>query len=171
MNRNINTIVVLTSALAVSLAFGSVGKAEPQAQLKPLNLEQIHGEVRAVLLRTGQVISTTNPLEFVVTYVVEVPTNGAFSDLHFSSDKEIALGIRGKPVVFHGSISTISMEFKKLPRQSELTEPKERAGKAMLAQETVFHGLKIDARKIDLRLRFDWRGREMLFDFKDVPLN
>jgi len=41
----------------------------------------------------------------------------------------------------------------------------------MLAKETVFEGLKVEAKRIDVKVQFSWRGSDMLFDFKDVPLN
>jgi len=159
----------MLGSLMAALSLGIAGLAA--APIKPLNLEQNHGEVRVILLRAGQVVLSNHLPVFVVTYVVEVPTNGAFSDLHFSSSNDITLGVRGKPIAISCPVSTGSMDFNKLPRQNELIRPSERAGKVMLAQETVFDGLNVDAPKIDVKLQFTWRKNPMLFDFKDVPLN
>ena len=164
MKTRIKSLVVMA---VVMIAAFFTGDAAP---LKPLNLEQTHSEVRVVLLRAGQMVSTNNQPEFVVTYIVEVPNKGAFSDLHFYSTNEIALAVRGKPFEFQG-FSSSAMDFKDLPRQEELSRPGARDGKSMIAQDIVFQGLKVDSKKIDVKLQFTWRGNKMRFDFKDVPLN
>jgi hypothetical protein len=41
----------------------------------------------------------------------------------------------------------------------------------MIAEDVVFRGLKIDAEKLDVKLKFTWRGSPLAFDFKDVSLN
>ncbi len=168
MKTQINPIVPVFVAMLMGALYGNAGEQRPA---KALNLEKSRGEVRVVLLRVGQVVSTNDHQMFAVTYVVEVPRKGAFSDLHFSSDMEITLAAHGKPVEFHGGTSSGAMDFKELPRQSELSKPATKEGKAMLAKEIVFEGLKVEAKKIDVRLQFSWRGSDMLFDFKDVPLN
>jgi len=145
--------------------------AGQSAALKPLNLEQTRGEVRVVLLRAGQVVLTNNQTQFVVTYVVEVPAKGAFSDLSFSSNTEITLAVKGKPIEFQGESSSSAMDFKELSRQNELIKPVVKEGKEMLAQENVFKDLIVEAKKLDVKLQFTWRGNERVFDFKDVPLN
>jgi hypothetical protein len=166
-NRIIATSVILLTLMA-TICLGFAGQS---AALKPLNLEQTQGEVRVVLLRAGQVVSTNNQIQFIVTYVVEIPKKGAFADLHFSSNDEIALVVKGKPVEFYGESSSSAMDFKELPRQNELIKPKAIEGREMLAQDIVFKDLKIEARKFDVKLKFSWRGNERSFDFKDVPLN
>jgi hypothetical protein len=166
-----NSIRVCLLAAAALLGPVFAGNAQPKPALRPLNLEQTQGDVRVVLLRAGRVTSASNRLDLVVTYAVEVPTNGAFSDLQFSSADEIALVVHGKLVDFHGNASTAAMDFEQLPRAGEVTRPKARPGKVMLAQETVFPGLKIDAEKMEVKLHFTWRGHARCFDFKDVPLN
>ncbi len=161
----------MMTALAALFVLLCLGAAKQPAPLKPLNLEQVQGEVRIVLLRAGQVVLTNNQMQFVVTYVVEVPRKGAFSDLSFSSSNEITLAVKGKPIEFHGESSSSAMDFKELSRQNELIKPVVKEGKEMLAQENVFKDLKIEAKKLDVKLQFTWRGNERVFDFKDVPLN
>ncbi len=160
----------LTTALTALLAALCLGAASGSAPLKPLNLEKTHGPVRVVLLRAGQVISTNNQPEFVVTYVVEIPSEGAFSDLHFSSSNEIELKANRKVIAWSGGFSSSAMGFNNLPRQNELSKPKEFPGKAMLALDIVYSGLKIDAKAVDLKLQFTWRKNQQVFEFKNVPL-
>jgi len=161
-------MVAALATLFVSLCLGVTAQFAP---LKPLNLEKTREQVRVVLLRAGQVISTNSQPEFVVTYVVEIPSKGAFSDLHFYSTNEIELKANGKVIEWNGGFSSSAMGFNDLPRQNELSKPKELPGKAMLAQDMVFSGLKVNAKKIDVNLQFTWRGSQQVFDFKDVPLN
>ena len=63
-----------------------------------------------------------------------------------------------------------SMDFKDLPRPSELSNPAPRDGYAMLAEEITFTGLQIQAKQIDIKIQFVWRGTDQLFDFKNVPV-
>jgi hypothetical protein len=163
--------MAMMTALAALLVLLCLGATKQPAPLKPLNLEKIQGQVRVVLLRAGQVGLTNNQPEFIVTYVVEIPSKGAFSDLHFYSTNEIELKVNGKTIEWRGGFSSGAMGFNDLPRQNELSKPKELPGKSMLAQDTVFDGLKIDAKKIDVKLQFTWRGSQQVFEFKDVPLN
>ena len=165
MKTRIKPLVVMAVVMIAAIFTGDA------APLKPLNLEQTRSEVRVVLLRAGQVVSTNNQMQFVVTYVVEVPAKGAFSDLSFNSNNEITLVVKEKPIEFHGESSSSAMDFKELPRQSELIKPAAKEGKEMLAQEIVFKDLKIEAKQLDVKLQFAWRGNERVFDFKDVPLN
>jgi hypothetical protein len=169
MKTQIKSIVTVKASLVAAFASISLGIAGQQTPVKSLNLEQTRGNVRVVLLRAGRLISTNGQPEVVVTYVVEVPNKGAFSDLHFSLDNECILAVRGKPLECRGSSS--SMGFKDLPRQNELSKLVAREGRSMLAEEILFRSLKMEAKKIDVKLQFSWRGQEMVFDFKDVPLN
>lgn len=171
MNRPAKAMTTLGAAFAVLLGLlcpVSAGQAEP---LKPLNQEKTQGEVRVVLLRAGKVISSEKEAQWVVTYGVEVPLKGAFSDLAFSSEDEVALSVKGKNINSWGDFGSGSMGFDDLPRQGELRKPEVAPGKAMLAEDVVFRGLKIDAEKLDVKIRFTWRGSPLTFDFKDVPLN
>ena len=153
MNRRITHIFAATLAIAAILFISYRLDAGEQKTKPGLNFEKVQGEVRVVLLRAGQVPSTNGQTAFVVTYIVEIPMKGAFSDLHFSSDKEVSIEVRGKPIKFSGSTSGSSSDFKDLPGQSELTKPVGREGMAMLAQERIFKDLKIDAKTVDLRIR------------------
>ena len=106
----------------------------------------------------------------VRTYGVEVPTNGAFSDLSFSSNDEIGLVVGGKPIDFRGGLSSGSMGFGELPRQAELHKPALQEGKAMIFEDVTFTGLHIGAQQVDIRIRFFWRGSLLSFDFQNVPV-
>ena len=159
--------IVPLVAIALGICFATAENPKP---LKALNLEQSQGEVRVILLRAGWTASTNNAKPLVITCAIEVPVKGAFSDLHFNSADEIALTGHGKAVEFH-SVSSATMDLKDLPRQSELTRPATREGRAMIAEELTLNDIHLDAKQIDVKLHFLWRGNEMNFDFKDVPLN
>ena len=62
------------------------------------------------------------------------------------------------------------MGVDKLPRQDELVKPAIRPDKAMLGEEVVLEGVKVDAKKVDVKIQFSWRDNKMAFDFKDVPV-
>jgi hypothetical protein len=156
--------------MLITFSTANFATAAEQRQNNSFNQEQTQGEVRVILLRVSQLIVSNQP-NFVVTYAVEIPVKGAFADLHFSSDKELALSVKGKPLYFPGSFSSTSMDFKALPRQNELIKPKVHEGKAMLAEEIVIAGLKVKASHVDLKIQFSWRGTEMKFDFQGVPTN
>ncbi|MBI3878625.1 MAG: hypothetical protein HY301_00975 [Verrucomicrobia bacterium] len=171
MRKRICFIPVLIVA-ALTAIFGiDAGRAGERAKSKRPNLEKTHGDVRVVLLRIGQVVTSTNKPKFVVTYVVEIPKEGAFSDLHFRSDKELRLFVRGKPLEPHGEVSSGAMGFEKLPRRDELTKPTLHEGKAMIAQNIELTEFNVREKKLDVKIEFTWRGKEMSFDFKDVPMD
>ncbi len=134
------------------------------------NPEMSQGQVRVVLLRATPYSFATNPPAFCVTYVVAVPTNGAFSDLKFSSHDEIVLSTSGKPIELKGGMSSTATGFADLPRQGELRQPVLQDGMAMLAQDLTFPDLTVDATRMDIRLRFSWRGTPLSFEFENVPV-
>ena len=166
------TRIKLISTAMVAVFVGiCLSSAVGRKLTKALNLESTIGDVRVVLLRVGPVISTNGPRSFAVTYAVEVPAEGAFSDLHFKSATQITLSVRGKPVQFGDGFSSGAMDFTQLPRQDELMRPATREGKAMLAMDVEIENVKIKAKKVDVKIQFAWRGKEQKFEFKDVPLN
>lgn len=174
MNLKIKTIKFAIAAFVAVIASTCLSFAGQSASLKQLNLETTQGEVRVVLLRAGQVISTNGQIQFVATYAVEIPKKGAFSDLHFYSTNELTLAVHGKPVEF-SSISGSSMGFDELHQKTDLIEPETTKGKAMITEDIVIGNLdgdlKLDAKKADAIVQFDWRKNPMKFVFKDVPLN
>jgi hypothetical protein len=167
----VKAMTILSAALAVLLAPLCPAFAGQSVPLKPLNQEKIQGEVRVILLRAGKIITLKNEEQTVVTYAIEIPQTGAFSDLSFSSNDEIAFSAKGKAIECEGPSGSTAMGFDDLPRQDELSKPKVASGKAMLAEEIVFRRLKTDAEKVDVKLKFTWRGNKLTFDFKEVALN
>ena len=170
MKFKTKTIKFAIAAFVAVIASSCLGFASQLAPLKQLNLEITQGEVRVVLLRAGQVISTNGQIQFVATYAVEIPDKGAFSDLHFYSNTELNLAVNGKPVEFN-NIESSEMGFDELLQKTDLNKLETHTGKAMIAQDVVIKDLKIDAKMVDVIVQFDWRKNPMKFDFKDVPLN
>lgn len=164
----LSSIIVVTLFIVLC-----VGCREPGGAAKvvdPFTNDLTQGQVRVVLLRACPDASVADQSTFVVTYGVEVPTDGAFSDLSFSSNDEIALLVRGKPVAFRSGFSSAAMGFGDLPRQTELRQPALPEGRAMLFQDLTFPDLEIEAKHMDIRLRFSWRGSSRSFDFQGVPV-
>ena len=169
MKSQILSASVSITALGVILIVGCNPPAGTLDATSKLNPDVRQGQVRVVLLRVGPVVATNDRPAFVVTYGVEVPTEGAFSDLSFNSKDEIALVVRGKPLDYH-ELSSGAMGFDALPRQSELSKPGIQQGKAMIFQDTVFNGLVVDAKQLEVRLQFSWRGTPLHFSFENVPV-
>lgn len=105
----------------------------------------------------------------MVTYGVEVPQKGAFSDLIFGSTEEVAASAGGKPITATKGSSSLSTGFKDLPRLGEMTEPLISQGRAMIAEEVVWEGTVVESKTVDLKIQFKWRGGDRVFNFKDVP--
>jgi hypothetical protein len=163
-------VLVTLIAVWAILATGPGGLTQqPVANQRP-NLEKTQGEVRVILLRVGNVIASNQKPGFGVTFAIEVPQQGAFSDLSIRSNEEVALAVNGRPVKIPGASSSGSMGIDKLPRQHELVLPTVPKGRATLGEQVEFEGLTIDAKKIDVTIRFSWRKQEMTFAFKDVPV-
>jgi hypothetical protein len=163
------------SAVAMALALGTIALVaiSCSAQKRPtatLPIEQSHGDVRVILMRVGQIRSPDNKPAIEVTYAVEIPQQGAFSDLHFFSNNEVTLAIDGKPVQPPGGFSSSSLGLDELPRKHELQKPEVRQGKAMIGQEVVVEGVQTQSRSIDVQLRFSWRHQQLAFSFPDVAL-
>ena len=159
-----NILIFLMTAVIVCPLVAAGG----EAGVKP-NIETTQGELRVVLLRVGKCVSVNNQTNFVVTYGVEVPQKGAFSDLHFGSGEEVTLSVGGKPITPTNGYSSLSTGFKDLPRQSEMTEPLTPKGRAMLAEEVVWEGTVVESKTVDLKIQFKWRGDDRVFNFTDVP--
>jgi len=172
MKTQIRSISAFNAALCVILVAGCNPPAEVPDATRKLKPDVSQGQVRVVLLRVGPVVSTNDRPTFVVTYGVEVPTEGAFSDLSFNTKDEIALVVHGKPLddALLGELSSGAMGFDALPRQSELSKPAIQQGKAMIFQDTVFTGLVVDAKQLEVRLQFSWRGTPLRFSFENVPV-
>ena len=113
-------------------------------------------------------------MQFVATYAVEIPSQGAFSDLHFYSTNELNLAVHGKVVEF-SKFEGSTMGFDELQKKTDLLQPETTKGKSMIAEDILIGNLdgnlKLDAKKADLIVQFDWRKNPMKFVFKDVPLN
>ena len=170
MKKQIRSISAIIATLCVILVAGCSPPADAPDATRKLNPDVSQGQVRVVLLRVGPVVSTNDRPTFVVTYGVEVPAEGAFSDLSFNSKDEIALVVRGKLLDYFREFSSGAMGFDALPRQSELSKPAIQQGKAMMFQDTVLTGLEIDAKRVDVRLQFSWRGTPQHFSFENVPV-
>jgi len=170
MKTQIRSISAFIAALCVILVAGCNPPAEVPDATRKLKPDVSQGQVRVVLLRVGPVVSTNDRPTFVVTYGVEVPAEGAFSDLTFNSNDEIALVVHGKPLDYYGELSSGAMGFDALPRQSELSKPAIQQGKAMIFQDIVFTGLVVDAKQLEVRLQFSWRGTPLRFSFENVPV-
>lgn len=161
--------VILFAALAIA-ATGLAGLAQQTVPNQKPNLEKTQGEVRVILLRVGGVIASNQKPGFGVTFAIEVPQQGAFSDLSIRSNDEVTLTVNGSPVKIPGAVSSGSMGIDKLPRQQELVLPTVPKGRATFGEQVEFEGLTIDAKKIDVAIRFSWRKQEMTFTFKNVPV-
>jgi hypothetical protein len=169
MNKRISSILRAILALFVlAVANVDVRAAETSAGRK-VSLEQTQGDVRVVLLRAGAITSPTNQDSVEVTYVVEIPLKGAFSDLSFGSD-EVTLTANGKPLNVSRQVTGSAMGFDKLPRQNELIKPVVRSGKAMIAEEVLFEGVNVRSKKVNVKIQFSWRGQPFTFTFKDLTL-
>ena len=170
MKTQIRSISAFIAALCVILVAGCNPPADVPDATRKLKPDVSQGQVRVVLLRVGPVVSTNDRPTFVVTYGVEVPTEGAFSDLSFNSKDEITLVVRGKPLDYRGGGGSASVGFSELPRQSELRKPALQDGKAMIFEDVTFTDLHIDAKQIAVRIRFSWRGTPQSFEFQNVPV-
>ena len=119
-------------------------------------------------------ISTNGQIQFVATYAVEIPKQGAFSDLHFYSTNELNLAARGNAVDF-SKVESSAMMFDELQQKTDLLKPKTTKGKSVITEDILIGNvggdLKLDAKKVDVIVQFDWRKNSMKFEFKDVPLN
>lgn len=104
------------------------------------------------------------------TGLTAIPTNGAFSDLSFCSNDEVALFAGGKPIAPQGAISSLSTGFSDLPQRSELRPPVLQPGKATICEHLIFTSLHLDAQAVAIRVRFSWRGSPQTFDFQHVPV-
>jgi hypothetical protein len=132
--------------------------------------EMSRGEVRVILLRIGNSVTTNNLPCFEVTYAVEVPKKGAFADLHFGKSEEVTLSVKGVPIKGAQGTSSLATGIENLPRPAELSRPSAQAEKAILGEHVEFTGLKVKEKNIDIVIRFDWRGQKLEFPFKSVPI-
>ncbi len=158
-------------ALVAMLASAIPATAGDLQTARKANLEMSQGDVRVILLRTRSVVLTNGQSGFAVTFAVEVPQKGAFSDLAFSSDTEVVLIEGGKLLTPPGFSGMMYGSFKQLPFRNELIEPATTDGNAMCVEDVVFTGIAVHARKIDIRIQFSWRGSPQRFDFKNVVVD
>jgi hypothetical protein len=124
MNVPVKAMTMLSAASAVLSGSFCLAEAGQSLPLKPLNQEMTQGEVRVVLLRAGKVSSSEHEAQWVVTYGIEVPQKGAFSDLGFSSADEVTLAVKGKAVEGLGGWSSGAMGFDDLPDRVSLKNRK-----------------------------------------------
>jgi hypothetical protein len=169
----------LLAGVVACVAIGAVAGGAPTppaatppkpAISSPRFLERTNGPVRGVLLRAGFDGPPGSGGAFGVTYGIEVPQPGAFSDLHIRSDQEASLTVQGKPVPFHGGTVSCSGGFNELRHKAELAMPRVGPGKAMLFEQVDWLGLKLDAVKVDVRIQFSWRKTPLRFDFANVEV-
>jgi hypothetical protein len=168
-----NSQISLISAFMIPLLLLVIQGCSPGTKVAsvpaPSNLEQINQQVRVVLLRASPNSPTNGQPDFVVTFGIEVPKEGAFSDLHIDSN-EVELTAGGRPIAFRGETVSTSTGFENLPRNGELSKPVVTEGNSMIFEDVIFKALQIDAKHADLKILFSWRGTPMRFDFKNVPV-
>ena len=152
---------IFTLLLACTMLAGAAEKKSTH--------EMSRGDVRVILLRVGNSTTTNNQPAFEVTYAVEIPKKGAFSDLKFKGE-EITLAAKGVPIQGATEVSSLSTGIENLPRPSELDHPTAQPEKAILGQHVEFTGLKVKEKTVDLTIRFTWRDRQLEFPFKSVPV-
>jgi hypothetical protein len=193
-NRKMKIRIQMALVLAASAAFlgGGCRPEVPQQQFSPEQYtpEQTHGEVRVVLLEVAQLTVFTDKWHsdaqasgvsaapaFKVTYLVEVPEADGFSSLVLNSTNSLQIAVEGKvvsneitPGVAQGRSMTAT-GFGESAVSSYLSRPQIPVGRTALAEETVLRGLRIDADHVDLSISLNWKKKNMLFDFRDVPVN
>jgi hypothetical protein len=178
------------AAVTALLAGGCRPNIPPQSPSEKYNPEQTQGEVRVVLLEAGQLTVFTDKWNsdaqasgvsaapaFKVTYLIEVPEADAFSALALNTTNLLQIAVEGKivsdeavPGIVRG-ISSDSRGFGESSVRSYLSQPKTPAGRRALIEETVLHGVRIEADHVDLTLRLNWKKKDMVFNFNDVPVN
>jgi hypothetical protein len=159
-------VVIQGLWLVLTLACELVSVA---AEKKP-DAEMSKGDVRVILLRAGNALTTNKEPFFEVTYAVEVPKKGAFGGLHFGKSEEVTLSANGAVIKGARGVSSLSAGIETLPGASELAVPTAGPEKAILGQHVEFAGLKVKEEKIDITIRFDWQGRPLEFPFKGVAV-
>jgi len=177
-------------ALTALLAGGCRPNVPPQSPSETYNPEQTQGEVSVILLEVGQLTVFTDkwhsdPAEsgvsaapvFKVTYLVEVPEADGFGALAINTSNSVQIAVEDKvvsdeavPQIVRDS-SSVAGGFDQSSVKSYLSRPKTPAGKMGLVEETVLRGLRIEADHVDLTLSLSWKKKNMVFDFKDVPVN
>jgi hypothetical protein len=177
-------------AVAALLAGGCRPSVPPQSPSEKYNPEQTQGEVRIVLLEVGQLTVFTDKWHsdpavtgisaapvFKVTYLVEVPEADGFGALAINSSNSVQVAVEGEvvsneavPEIVRSSSSVVGV-FDQSGVKSYLSQPKTPAGRTALVEETVLRGLRIEADHVDLTISLSWKKKNMVFDFKDVPVN
>jgi hypothetical protein len=188
----IKTHLALVLAAGAALLGGGCRPEAPQQQsfLEQYSPEQTQGEIRVVLLEVAQLTVFTDKWRgdaqasgvsavpaFKVTYLVEVPEADASGALVINSNNSVQIVVEGKVVsdeAVPGIVPGIlvgSMGFGESSVRSYLNQPKTPAGRSALVEETILRGLRIEADHVDLTLSLSWKKKNMVFDFKDVPVN
>jgi len=190
MKTQIKSIVVIVATLAVISCGVFFARAEKQKPLATYNPEQMQGDVKVVLLRVGKltmftdkcfsdsrVAQTIGEPVFLVSYLVEVPKKGAFSGLALKGSQGLDIIHDGHSIIgqtepglikaFDGS----SEAFKNLSSRPDLRDRTIPDDKAGMVEEDTLQGLNVSADHVDLQIKFGWNGEDLIFNFKDVPLN
>jgi hypothetical protein len=132
--------------------------------------ELSRGDVRVILLRAENIITTNQEPAFEVTFAVEVPRKGAFADLAFGKIEQVKLSAKGKPITGRSDVSCIAAGIENLPRADKLARPVAQADKSILGEHVQFTGLKVKEKKIDITIQFHWRGELQTFPFESVSI-
>ncbi len=189
MKLGINLTTMLILAVGW-LGGGCHPAVAPPAALETYNPVQTQDEVRVVLLEVAQLTLFTDQWSaepqaagisaapaFKVVWLIEVPQPDAFSALTINSTNLIQVSVEGKVVsdtavhgISHG-ISSSSVGFSESTVKSLITAPKPPPSRAAIVEETVLRGVRVEADHIDLSLRLNWKKHDLVFDFKDVPVN
>ena len=188
-NKMFRVAVVLLIALA-AVCGGYFAFAAKQKPLATYNPEQIQGDVKVVLLRVGkltmftdkcfsdsQFTQTIGEPVFLVNYLVEVPKKGAFAGLTLRGSQGLDIIRDGHSIIGQTEPGLIkafngdSQAFEKLSSRPDLRGRTIPDDKAALVEEDTLQGLNVSADQVDLHIKFGWNGKNMVFTFKDVPLN
>ena len=191
------TIMKIKTLMALALTAGAawfIGGCRPevaqQSPPEPFSAEQTQGDVKVVLLEVAQLTVFTDKWHsdpqasgvsaapaFKVTCLIEVPAAAAASALILNPTNSVQITVEGKPAAdelvpgISGVSSSHSMEFEQSCLKSYLNRPPTPAGRTAVVEETVLQGMKIDADHVDLSLTLNWKKKDMVFEFKEVPVN
>jgi len=190
-NMKIKTLMALVLTAGTAWFVGGCRpEVAQQSPPEPFNAEQTQGDVKVVLLEVAQLTVFTDKWHsdpqasgvsaapaFKVTCLIEVPATEAASALVLNPTNSVQVAVEGKSAAdelvpgISGGSSSSSMGFEQSCVKSYLNRPQTPAGRTALVEETVLRGMKIDADHVDLSLTLNWKKKDMVFEFKDVPVN